>query len=160
MIAIGCERFLKGGFYASQWVSSRPLLFVSRARTSAEQGVANCEMFLRTNDQRIRPADVRRRFAARASASFGETRVQFSARGSIAAAQQGTRQEFHEGCDDARQEAAQVVSLTPRIIRWTSRLSPPYRCGRTGFFTRSAPPGLRVATKLAGHQLTEVINNR
>ena len=36
-------------------------------------------------------------------------------------------QKFHEDRDDARQEAAQVVSLTPRIIRWTSSLSPPYR---------------------------------
>src|SRR5712672_1014515 len=110
--------FLNGGFVSWQCVGSRPLFFVSRARTSAEQGVANCEMFLRTNDQRIRPADVRRRFAARASASFGETRLHFAARSSIAAAQQGTGQKFHEDCDDARQEAAQVVSLTPRIIRW------------------------------------------
>ena len=88
----------------------------------------------------------------------------------IAAAQQGTGQEFHEDCDNARQEAAQVVSLTPRIIRWTSRLSPPYRCGRTGFFYALRCAGLRVAVKRAlrvgvevkpaGHQLTEVINAR
>ncbi len=121
------NQVLKGEIYASHRVSSRPLFCDRRARTIAEQEVANCESLLRTNHQRIRPADVRDRFVTEARSGFRETRVRAEARRSIAVAQPGYPQAFHEDHDAARQKAAQVVPLTPEAFRWSSRHSPSYR---------------------------------
>ena len=78
--------------------------------------MAACELDLRTNDQRFRPADVRCRFAAKAGASCGETRLRDEARSSIAAAQWGHAQEFQEDRDAARQKAAQESFINPEVI--------------------------------------------
>src|SRR5262249_7819237 len=69
-------RFLKVGFYGSQWVGSRPLFFVGRSRTSAEQGVSDCELLLRTNNLRIRHAHLPRIYAAKGSTNFHFLKIQ------------------------------------------------------------------------------------
>lgn len=62
----------KGGVYASSRSGSRPLFLVRRAPTIADEDVAAWEVVLRTNDQRIRSADVRPGFAAEAGPSARE----------------------------------------------------------------------------------------
>jgi hypothetical protein len=109
-------RFLKGGIYASYRASSRLLFCDGRARTIAEQAVSACEVVLRTNDQRFRPAEVRCRIAAKTGASFRETRPRDEARSSNAAAPSGHAQAFQVDHDIARQKAAQASITNPEVI--------------------------------------------